>query len=104
MSAPSSAETRQLTELIRDQIIWEESSAEVREYANQLPDDNDEALKVFCDRYELGVWFYEALQAHDVSLAELLEGIAVERAIAEEEARTDYAEVERDRRHMQSPG
>lgn len=99
----SAAETKQLTDLIRDQIVWETPSWELREYISKLPDDNDEALSNFCDEHELGNWFFEAMQLHDIELAELLEEIAVEHEIAEEEAQRDRDEIDRDLRRMQQP-
>lgn len=100
---PSPAETKQLTELIRDQIVWEMASWELRDYIGKLPDENDEALGMFCDDHELGNWFFEALQLHDVELAELLEEIAVEHSIEEDEAQRDRDEIDRDLRRMQAP-
>jgi hypothetical protein len=103
MSRPSAWETKQLTDLIRDQLLWEEASWDLREYIGKLPDDNDEALRQFCDRYELGNWFFEALQLHDVCIADLLEEIAVEHQQQEHEAERDRADQERELRQMQSP-
>lgn len=104
MSRPSAWETKQLTDLIREQLLWEEPSWDLREYIGKLPDDNDEALSQFCDKWELGNWFFEALQLHDVYLADLLEEIAAEHEVQEHEAERDRAEQERDLRQMQSPG
>lgn len=104
MSRPSQWETKQLTELLRDQVLYEKASWELDELMGKLPDDSDEQLDYFCQQFELGNWFFEALQLNEIDLVDLLSELAGERRQEEAEAERDRADQERDLRQMQSPG
>lgn len=52
----------------------------------------------FCDRFELGSWFYEALQLNNVHIVSLLESLASERMDEEE---SDAEEAADRRRHLE---
>lgn len=101
MSGRPDWEIKQLTDLIRDQILGEATSWELEELVGTLPDETEEACGKFCDRYELGNWFYEALTLHDIDITELLIDLGNERDAEEKEAQRDRDEIERDLRRSQ---
>lgn len=101
MSAEIDAHTKQLTDLIKEQVLHYATSWELQELISTLSDENDEACGKFCDRYELGNWFYEALILHDIDITELLVDLGNERELEEKEAQHDRDEIEHDLRRAQ---
>lgn len=101
MSRSPGWEAKQLTDIIKEQLLFEATSWELEELVGTLPDENEEVCSKFCDRYELGNWFYEALILHDVDITELLVDLGNEREIEEKEAQRDRDEIERDLRRSQ---
>lgn len=97
----SQIEVKQLTDLIRDQILYEATSWELEELVGALPEENEEACDKFCERYELGNWFYEALTLNDIDITELLVDLGNEREVEEKEAERDRADIESDLRRSQ---
>lgn len=101
MTKPSQWDAKQLSELIRDQVLYELSSWELNDLIASLPDENEEQLDTFCKRYELGNWFYEALIINEIDIVNLLSDLVIERRQQEVEAERDRADIEHDYRQMQ---
>jgi len=105
MSRNEDWKTKQLTELIKDQILYKASSWDMEELVGALPEKNEEACDKFCERYELGNWFYEALTLNEINITELLVDLGNEREVEEKEAECDRADIDRDLRRSQGwPG
>jgi len=101
MSRNEDWKTKQLTDLIKDQILYEATSWELEELVGTLPEENEEACDKFCERYELGNWFYEALILNEIDITELLVDLGNEREVEEKEAQRDRDDIERDLRRSQ---
>lgn len=93
--------SKQLVALITDQVVGEHSSEELRELIDRLPEDTEEAASDFCDAFDLGGWFYEAMVLNDIDISEVLIDVAETHYQEEQEAEKDRAEIERDLRQSQ---
>ncbi len=100
-SYPDNWEVKQITDLITDQVLFEHNSIELQELIDRLPENTEEAASDFCDAFELGNWFYEAMTLHDIDISEVLIDIAETRRAEEKEAERDRADIERDYQRSQ---
>lgn len=55
------------------QVTADLSCLDIAELLKSWPADIEEAAGEFCDRFELGSWFYEQLVAYEIDIAALLE-------------------------------
>ncbi len=92
---------KSITQFIADHIVGEHTSWELQEIIDRLPEGDEEAASEFCDAFDLGDWFYEAMIINDIDINEVLIDLAEQRRIEEEEAARDRAEIDRDYRQMQ---
>lgn len=93
--------SKQLTDIIADQVIAEHNSLELQELIDRLPENSEEAAGEFCDAFELGNWFYEAMILNDIDISEVLIDVAETRRAEEKEAEQDRADIERDYQRSQ---
>lgn len=96
-----SYESRSLFQFIKNFVTVNESSWELEEIADSLPADTEDAAGQFCDKYELGNWFYEALTLNDMDIEAELRVIIYQKRQEEHEAAEELAEIESDLRKMQ---
>ena len=101
MSVEASHKVKQITDIIADQIIAEHHSTELQELIDRLPESLEESAEEFCDAFELGNWFYEAMILHDIEISEVLIDIAETRRTEEKEAEKERDDMERDYRSSQ---
>ena len=93
--------SKQITDLIAEQVLGDHSSIELQELIDRLPENTEEAAGEFCDAFELGNWFYEAMILNDIDISEVLIDVAETRRAEEKEAEQDRAEAERDYQRSQ---
>lgn len=86
-----------ITNFIRDCIVTEHESWELQELIDRLPEDTEEAANDFCDAFNLGDWFYDAMILNEIDISEVLIDVAEARRNKEKEAAADRSEVDRDR-------
>ena len=101
MSVEASRKVKQITDIIADQIVAEHHSTELQELIDRLPESLEESAEEFCDAFELGNWFYEAMILHDIEISEVLIDIAETRRTEEKEAEKERDDMERDYRSSQ---
>lgn len=68
-----------------DHVVAQLSSLDISQHIADLPKDTETATGAFCDRFELGNWFYEALTLNEVDIGSMLARIAQERMSDEAE-------------------
>jgi hypothetical protein len=93
--------TKSLVQVIDDHVICDLGSWELRELVDNLPEHTEEAASAFCDRFDLGDWFYEAMVINEVDINLELINIGARLEQEEEEAARDRAEIDRDYRMAQ---
>lgn len=99
--SPGPLPQKSLVELIDDHILYEHNSFDLQELVDNLPEETEEAAGYFCDRFELGNWFYEALIHSEIDISAELINIGARRQLEEKEASRDRAEHDRDYRRSQ---
>lgn len=82
--------------LIENNLLFEHHSTDIQQIVDDLPEDNDEALGRFCDRFELGNWFYEAMQMNEIDISTELIDIGTRRQAEESESARDREDIRRD--------
>ncbi len=92
---------KSITDFIVDHVLHEHNSHELQDIINRLSDNTEEAAGEFCDGFELGNWFYEAMTLNDIDISEVLIDIAETRRAEEKEAEQDRADMERDYQRSQ---
>lgn len=60
-------------------VVARLDSLDISQYIAELPEDTEEAIGAFCDRFELGNWFYDALILNEADVGAMLARIARER-------------------------
>lgn len=81
-----------LVQLIRASMFhW--TSEETVDLLNKLPTDSEEAAGYYCDKLELGGWFYESMILNDVDIREELERLVTEKILNEYEDREENREL-----------
>ncbi len=83
------------------QVLFDQSSFELDELTLDLH-INDEPLSMFCDRFDLGDWFYDQMTLAEVDIVAEVSVLADMHRESEREAMEYEAEVERDLRAAQS--
>lgn len=73
-------------------VVARLNSLDLSQLAVQLPEDIEEAAEDFCERFELGNWFYEALIVNEAKIGSMLSRIAAERMGLENEFAESYQE------------
>lgn len=76
-------------------VVARHNSLEVAQLLRILPEEPEDAASAFCDRFELGNWFYEALVLNEADIGKILDGIGRYRITEEYEA----AEERRERQY-----
>lgn len=87
----------QLVKLI-EAVVADDTSDDLYKVVEYLGEDADNDNERFCDNYELGLWFEEAMDMNDISAITELERIAGEHMKQEAEDREEAKlalEVER---------
>lgn len=79
---------------IVDRAMSDMDSGEVQALMLSLPEDNEKACAKFCDRFELGNFFYEALLFHGIPILELVDRMRVLHQIHEEAMLNERSERE----------
>nr|DAM65861.1 MAG TPA: hypothetical protein [Caudoviricetes sp.] len=92
--------TQQLITRILCEILFEKTSEELNKLVLDLQ-INDEPLAEFCDRFELGNWFYDQMTLADIDIIDEIAVIADEHHKAE---RSELRESEILRRELQEQG
>lgn len=82
------------------EILFEKTSEELDELVLDLQ-INDEPLAIFCDRFDLGDWFYDQLTLLDIDIVDEVAVIADEHRKAE---RSELRESEMLRQELQGQG
>lgn len=90
--------TQKLITRILCEILFEKTSEELNELALDLQ-INDEPLAVFCDRFDLGDWFYERMIMMDIDIIDEVSVIADEHRKIEKD---DLLDAEILRRELQA--
>jgi hypothetical protein len=68
----------------------------IKEFAGSLPEHSEEAANKFCERFELGNWFYEAMTLNSVQIGQVLDDIVAQFEEQERIGSQDRAELQRD--------
>lgn len=89
-------EQSELAEFIKNKVLANDSNLfdriiSIREYIEARNEDKNGA---FCDYFELGNWFYEAMQACDFDAGDFLDEVEQELEIEYREASKERAERE----------
>ena len=92
--------TQQLITRILCEILFERTSEELNKLVLDLQ-INDEPLAEFCDRFDLGDWFYNQMTLLDIDIIDEIAVIAEEHRKAE---RSELRESEMLRRELQEQG
>lgn len=79
-----------------EMVLADRNSLEIDELIGALSDEAEEAASQFCDRLDLGNWFYEALTLNDIDIVSMLSEINDDIRLLEKEAENDRAEIQRD--------
>lgn len=98
-----SSTAKSLVEFIDNYVLVDQSSWAIQELVNSLSDDTEQAAAHFCDRFELGNWFYEALTLDNVDISAELINIGARKEREEQESTQDHAVFVRDLRQMTGP-
>lgn len=93
--------SKAITTFIVEQIVPEHASWELQELIDRLPETSEEAASDFCDAFELGNWFYDAMTVNDIDISEVLIDTAESRRVEEKEAEKDRDEADRSLRRSQ---
>jgi len=91
-------EQSELAKFIKNKVLTNDSNLfdriiSIREYIEARNEDKNGA---FCDYFELGNWFYEAMQACDFDAGDFLDEVEQELEIEYREASKERAEREED--------
>lgn len=65
-------------------VVARLNSLDLHQIIRELPGNTEEAAEAFCDRFELGTWFWEALTLNDADIGSILSRLAEQKM--EEEA------------------
>lgn len=87
-----------MTQQLITRILCDKTSEELNELALDLQ-INDEPLAVFCDRFDLGDWFYEKMIMLDIDIIDEVSVIADEHRKIEKD---DLLDAEILRRELQA--
>lgn len=68
------------------QVVENQDTFELRSLIKELPHTLEEAADVFCERFELGNWFYEQMVTNEVNVTEELVNICDNLQYEEDEA------------------
>ena len=82
------------------EVLFEQTSEELDELILDLQ-INDEPLAEFCDRFDLGDWFYDQMTLADIDIVDEVSAIADEHRKAESEQLTESQLL---RRELQQQG
>lgn len=85
-----------MLEDVVDHVVANLNSLEITHLAGDLPDNSEQAAEDFCRRFDLGVWFWEALTLNGKDIRSLLSKIAQERMEDEADDALDRRLQERD--------
>lgn len=88
--------TKKITDFIVDLVLIEHNSVELQELIDRFAESIEDAAEDFCDAFDLGNWFYDAMILNDIDISEVLINTAESRRIEEKEAENDRTEIERD--------
>lgn len=75
---------------IIEMVVADRDSDELGEFVRQtftLDMSTEEASEEFCDKFDLGDWFYEAMILNDIDIVSELDSIKLSRQVEEEEGR-----------------
>lgn len=89
-------DAKEIMQFIEDRVLTGKSSIHIRDLVNALPENTEEAASFFCDHFELGNWFYEALILNEIDIANELLVIGSRWERAEAEDSRDRDELRRD--------
>ena len=92
--------TQQLITRILCEVLFEKTSEELDKLVLDLQ-INDEPLAIFCDRFDLGDWFYDQMTLLDIDIIDEIAVITDEHRKAE---RSELRESEMLRRELQGQG
>ena len=95
-ASPRYSDKEQLVGLIENNVLYDRSSIDIQEIVDDLPEDSEEALSYFCDRFELGNWFYEALLMNEIDISDELITIGLNRGKEEKEHNDEQAQIQSD--------
>lgn len=84
---------------ILTEVLFDKSSEELDELALDLCINKDDALLNFCDRFDLGDWFYEKMIMLDIDIIDEVSVIADEHRKIEKD---DLLDTEILRRELQA--
>jgi len=95
-------EDKLLIKQVIQAIVADENSVTINELIQEIIDDKDakedeQKIEMFCDRYELGNWFYDAMVINDVDIIEELNGIWMRKRIDEAEANEEDRLIQQER-------
>lgn len=68
---------------IAEMVVDDQHSSEIIEIVDALPGNHEDAAAAFCDRYELGNWFYDAMILNDYDIREQLIDISNKKMVEE---------------------
>lgn len=84
-----------------DSQLYLMTSAEMRDFIDTLPSDNQSAIKEFCDWFSLDSWYREALLSHNPNIRDWIEETANEAELEELIIAKDDRIMERSLRESQ---
>lgn len=87
---------RDMLEEVIDRVVAKFNSLDISRVITKLPEHTEEAASAFCERFELGKWFYEALTLNDADIGSILDKIAQSRMEDEADDALDRRLKERD--------
>ena len=91
--------TQQLITRILCEILFEKTSEELNKLVLDLQ-INDEPLAEFCDRFDLGDWFYDQMTLADIDIVDEVSTIADEHRKLESEWLTESQLLHRELRRQ----
>lgn len=87
----------EVIDAILARVLEDETSAELYELSMDLHISKN-ALSLFCDRFDLGGWFYDELTLADIDIVDRIGDMAEQRRREETDTLEEQRENERDRR------
>ena len=94
-------DSKPIIEFIEHQILTNHNSVELQGLIDQLPEDELDAQVEFCEAFDLGHWFVDAMIMNNIDISEVLIDVAETRRAEEKEAEQDRADMERDYQRSQ---
>ena len=92
----------QLTDVLRNQVLASVDLDQIENLEGYIEtSEADDYLAGFCDYFDLGNWFYEAILENDIDVESLMDSLKAELILEGQEADKERDEVDRDLRRAQ---